>query len=157
MKKLMILLAAAALLPLSCKEKTGPDRDPASIQIEVTDISTRNASVNISFKGPEPTLVRLTDPVLKADYLEAVGSGQAESAVINYIKTTGYAVNVPYTNAMTDLFPSQDYVIGAISFDGNLDMQDWKICEFRTADLGSATVGDPSGAGSLTDNQLTQK
>ena len=156
MKKLMILLAAAALLPLSCKEKPGPDQGPASILIEVSDISTRNASVSISCTGPAPTLVRMTDPVLKADYLEAVGIGQDENTVIKYIKTTGYAVSVPFTSAMTDLYPSQDYVIGAISFDGNLDMQDWKIYEFRTADLGSATVGDPSGAGSLTDNQLTQ-
>ena len=157
MKKLLILFVATALLPLSCKEKPGPDQGPASIRIEVTDISTRNASLNISCTGPAPALVRMTDPVLKADYLEAVGSGQDESVVIKYIKTTGYAVSVPFTGAMTDLFPSQDYVIGAISFDGNLDMSDWKIFEFRTAELGSATVGDPSGAGSLTDNQLTQE
>ena len=154
MKKLLILLALAALLPLSCKKTPRQEEEPASIQIEVTDIATRNVTLSISCKGPAPALVRITDPVLKAEFLEAVGTLQSESAVTAYIKTEGWAIAVPYTNAVTDLFPSQDYVIGAISFDGNMDILDWEVCEFRTADLGSATVGDPSGAGSLTDNQL---
>ena len=151
----MILLAVAALLPLSCKKEQKGDK--ASIQMEVSEISTLNAVLNLSCKGPKPALVRITQAVPREEFIEELGSLENEDGIINYVKTNGFAVSLPYSNAVKDLSPSTDYVIGAVSFDSKMDLLSWAVVEFRTEELGSSTVGDASGAGSLDDNELEDK
>ena len=151
----MILLAVAALLPLSCKKEQKGEK--ASIQIEVSDISTLNAVVNLNCKGPKPALVRITQAVSLEEFIGEVGSLENEEGIVNYVKTNGFAISLPYSNAVKDLSPSTDYIVGAVSFDSNMDLLSWAVKEFRTEDLGSSTVGDASGAGSLGDNELEDK
>ena len=147
MKRILIPIAAALLL-LSCGK---PKEEPkAAINIAVTEIGSRTATVNVTCEGPSPALVRLTDPILKEEF----PSSAAEEQMTDFIKTHGSAVSVPYTSALKDLFPGHDYVIGAVSFNGNMELMAWTTMEFRTEDLGTTTVGDPSGAGSLTGNEL---
>ena len=144
-RTLTIISCLAALLLASCKEKAETPR--AEISIEIVDVSVQNATLKVSCKGPNPALVRITDAIPKADFVEDP----------EFVKTNGFGISVPYSNAIKDLSPSTDYVVGAISFDSDMDMLTWGFAEFRTADLGSATVGDASGAGSLTNNELEDK
>lgn len=148
MKRILILLAAPLLL-LACGK---PKEDPKpEIQIAVTEIGSRNATVTVKTAGPAPALVRLTDAILKEEF------PSDESTLPDFLKTNGSAVSVPYTSALKDLFPSTAYVIGAISFDGNMDVLTWNTVEFRTEDLGTSTIGDPSDAGTVTENELEDK
>ena len=145
MKRILIPLTAALLL-LSCG-KPQEEGQPV-LDISVTEIGSRTATVNVSCQGPAPSLVRLTDAIRKEDF------PTNESTLPDFLKTNGSAVSVPYKSALKDLYPSTDYVVGAISFDKNMDVLVWATYEFRTTDLGTTTVGDPSGAGSLTENKL---
>ena len=148
MKRILIPLSAVFLL-FSCDKPA--EKIQSTLTVSVTEIGSRTATVSVGFEGATPSLVRLTAPLLKEDF----PTGEQEQS--EFIKTKGAAITLPYSGALKDLFPSNDYLIGAISFDENLDVLAWTTAEFRTEDLGTTTVGDPSGAGTLTGNGLEDK
>ena len=146
MKRILIPFAASALLLSGCQPPQ--PAESAGIHLEVTEIGTRTATVTVACTGPAPSLVRLTGAIPAEEF------PTGETAQPDFIKTNGSAVTVPYSGALKDLIPAMDYVIGAISFDQNMDVLTWDTFSFRTEDLGTDTIGDPSGAGTLTENQL---
>ena len=150
MKRFLMLFFASALL-LSCGKPA--EAPKPAILLSVMDVGSRSATVAVSCEGPDVALLRLTEAVRKEEW----PAGMDAEATINYLKTKGSAVTLPYKSALKELFPSTDYVIGAISFDGNMDLLTWTTVEFKTEDLGTSTVGDPSGAGSLSGNELEDK
>lgn len=156
MKKTLILIMCAALqMFVACQKNEAPKK--ASIEIAVSEVSTQNANVSVTTQGPKPYLVRMTAAVLKDEFLSKVETMTNDSKIIAYANKYGSAIVVPYTTIVKDLNPDQDYVIAVISYNENLDALAWDVVEFKTAPVGSVVVGDASGAGSVTENELEKK
>ena len=156
MKKTLILIMCAVLpMFVACKKNEAPEK--AIIEVAVSEVSTQNANVSVTTKGPQPFLVRMTAPVLKEEFLSKVESMTNDSRIISYANKYGTAIIVPFTTIVKDLNPDQDYVIAVISYNENLDALAWDVVEFTTAPVGSVVVGDASGAGSVTENELEKK
>ena len=146
-----------AVLPMfvACKKNDTPEK--AVVSIAVSGVSTQNANLSVTTEGPTPYLVRMTAPVLKEEFLSKVETMYNDTRIVAYANKYGFAIVVPYTTIVKDLDPDSDYVIAAISYDKNLDAMAWKVVEFKTTQVGSVVVGDASGAGSVTENELEKK
>lgn len=147
-----------AMLPLVAACEKGEEPEKYGIEITVSEISTLNATVSVSTTGPAAYLVRMTKAVPKDEFLSKVETMDNETKIIAYInKYYDSAITVPYTSAIKGLNPETDYVIGALSYDADLNPLAWTITGFTTAKVGDTLVGDSSGAGSVTDNVLEDK
>ena len=156
MKKSLILIICAALpMLVACKKSETPEK--AAIHIAVSEVSTQNANLSVTTQGPKPYLVRMTAPVLKEEFLSKVETMYNDARIISYANKYGFAITVPYTTIVKDLNPDSDYVVAAISYNDNLDAMAWNVVEFKTTQVGSVIVGDASGAGSITENELEKK
>lgn len=156
MKKTLILIVCAVqMMFMACQKNETAVK--ASIDVAVSEVSTQNANVSVTTEGPKPYLVRMTSPVLKEEFLSKVEAMTNETKIVAYANKYGVAVNVPYTSIVKDLNPDQDYVIAVISYNENLDAMAWDVVEFTTTPVGSVVVGDASGAGSVTENELEKK
>ena len=142
-------------LLVACEKGTAPEK--SDIEITVSEISTQNATVSVTTSGPAAFLVRMTNAVPKKEFLSKVESMDNETRIIAYINKYGSAITVPYTSAIKELNPEENYVIGVLSYDSNLNPLAWKLAEFTTTKIGDTVVGDSSGAGSVTDNELEDK
>ena len=156
MKKTLILIISA-VLPMFAACTKSADPEKAAIVITASEVSTQNASISVTTKGPQPYLVRMTSPVPKEEFLSKVEAMTNSTRIIAYANKYGSAINVPYNTIVKDLNPDQEYVIAVISYNTNLDALAWNVVEFTTAPVGSVVVGDASGAGSVTENELEKK
>lgn len=154
-RKLILIICAMLPLLAACEKGVAPEK--SDVEITVSEISTQNVTVSVSTSGPDAFLVRMTNPVPKDEFLSKVESMDNETRVIAYINKYGSAITVPYTSAIKGLSPEKEYVIGVLSYDASLNPLAWKLCEFTTAKVGDTLVGDSSGAGSVTDNELEDK
>lgn len=143
-----ILVLAGAMIVASCKK--GPEKEKGGVTIEVTNIASTSASVNVNFKGTKPTLVRLTKPV---DAEIASLNITDETAVADYATKNGEAISLPYTTEVTGLEPGLNYVIAVMAMDANMKLINAKAVTFSTLDPDNA-IGDPSGAGEITARTL---
>lgn len=154
---LLILAGAAALMAaVSCKKQSGPSLT-IGLSVDVTDVTAVNAVMDIAGEGDTPTLVRMVSPVPQADVLEEIGSLDNAEAVRNYISSNGVAIDLPYHAVLRDLNPETAYFTGVVAFDANMDIFGYATATFTTKDLASLAedaLGDPSDAGSLTENVL---
>ena len=155
MKRRLIQIICA-MLPLVTACEKGEEPEKSGIEIAVSEISDQNAIVSVSTTGPEAFLVRMV-AVSKDEFLSKVESMDNETKIIAYINKYGSAITVPYTSAVKGLKPETDYIVGVLSYDADLNPIAWKLVEFTTAKIGDTLVGDSSGAGSVTDNELEDK
>ena len=161
MKTLRLITILAGVLSVvalsSCrKDQTQPGLS-IDMSIEVTDISAINAMLKISGEGDEPALIRMVSAVPKAEVIEAVGSLDNSEAVKSYISGHGEAISLPYSAVLKDLNPETAYFIGVAAYDSEMNVYGYATTTFTTLDLSSITddaLGDPSDAGSLTENEL---
>ena len=156
MKRKLIQIICA-MLPLAVACEKGEEPEKSGIEITVSEISTQNATVSVSTSGPAAYLVRMTNAVPKEEFLAKVESMDNETRIIAYINKYSSAITIPYTSAIKELNPETDYVIGVLSYDTDLNPLAWKLAEFTTSKVGDTLVGDSSGAGSVTDNELEDK
>ena len=138
------------------KDQTQPGLS-IDMSIEVTDISAINAMLKISGEGDEPALIRMVSAVPEAEVIETVGSLDNSEAVKSYISGNGDAISLPYSAVLKDLNPETAYFIGVTAYDSDMNVYGYATTTFTTLDLSSITddaLGDPSDAGSLTENEL---
>ena len=140
---------------ISCKKKEQP-KPTMDLTIEVTDVTAINARLAIDGTGDTPSLVRYMAPGLAEDMYAAIDTADVE-AVKGYISQNGVAIDLPYTEVLTELTPEATYVVGVIAFDEQMNAFGYDVETFTMKDLASMfeeTLGDPSNAGNLTENIL---
>jgi len=153
LKILTIFLSVAALLVnSSCKKQ---NEGPASFDfaLEVSEIGSISAELNIDGKGEAPSLVRYLAPVLKSEFDAAIDTSD-EDAVKKFISENGTAVSLPYFTYLKGLNISTEYVVGVVAFDEDMNIYSYKTHSFSTTEMDDRVVGNPSGAGELTENIL---
>ena len=154
--KLFVFLAAAlsVMMLSSCKKQSEPTVS-AKLSVEITDIKDVSAKLSIICEKGDPTLVRYLAPTLKSDVIAAAGSMGNKAAVETFITRNGNAVTLPYNVLLKDLMPETEYVVGVVAFNSSMKVIASEVKEFTTLDMNSMfeeSLGDPSGAGDLTEN-----
>ena len=154
--KLLVFLAAAlsVMMVSSCKKQSEP-KVSAELSVEITDIKAVSARLSITCEKGNPTLVRYLAPTLKSDVIAATGSVENKTAVETFITRNGNAIALPYNVLLKDLMPETEYVVGVAAFDSSMKVIASEVKVFTTLDLNSMfdeSLGDPSGAGDLTEN-----
>ena len=106
-------------------------------------------------KSGEAALIRYLAPVQESVVLESVPNLDDSEAMKTYIARNGEAIKVPYNALLKDLQPETVYVVGAVAYDDKMTAVGYKMATFTTLDMASMfedSLGDPSDAGSLTEN-----
>lgn len=155
MKKILITImsVAAMLLAGSCQKPSGSTQT-TTLKIEFSDIATQTLTVSVTFEGDEPALVRMIPATRLDEVMQSVKDIKDEAAAKAYLTKNGLATVLPYKAVTKDLTPDTEYVVGAVAFNDNMDPIAVAMETFRTQVFGSTTVGDASGAGSVTSNEL---
>lgn len=157
MKKIKLLTIIAAVFSVlavsSCKKTPVADKS-VELSMKVTDVKAINAKIEISADG-EAALIRYLAPVQESVVLESVPNLDDSEAMKTYIARNGEAIKVPYNALLKDLQPETVYVVGTVAYDDKMTAVGYKMATFTTLDMASMfedSLGDPSDAGSLTEN-----
>ena len=153
--KILALAAGALMIVASCTKPS--EQKEFKFTIGVTEITAVNAVLDINGEGDAPSLVRYLAPVPVDELLQSVTSLEDVAAVKAYVSKNGKAVNLPYHAILKGLNTETSYLVGAVAYDADMNDIGFKAVTFSTKDMASLTdsaVGEPSGAGSLTENIL---
>lgn len=128
---------------------------PVKYTVTASDLKLNYAKIGIAITGDEQSsgtsevvryiVVKESDAPSVTDY----------EALQTYITRNGEPIELPYARIQQGLEGDTTYIACVVSYDADMNVNGYMVVRFNTLSMDDLpSLGDESGAGNLTENQL---